>query len=425
MSENENRRKENIHEGSSEAHVSNGQDLGKARVNAMLDEIKSSVEERMKQEAPAKVSPKVAVPSLIQAQNLNVKPVAKADGAAFLDPYAQIDEEKVAIVDPSSARQKKIRILLWSGVVLLSIVLVATILAIVIDKDNRFLGVGSIPEVTVFAGADVFGDSIKPHIPEGVEFPEGIQERFKTAYAANKNLVGWLRVPKTSIDMPIYKAKTNNDYLNTDLWGNYSRFGTVFMDAKNSIDPLGKNTVLYGHNYDETDDGRFTDLQFGEIEQYMDLEFYKQSPIIEFDTLYENHKWKVFACIVTNGTDAGDVDGDNPYLFAYHWTVIADFSFEKMIDELHQRSFIHTDVDVVPTDKMLTLSTCTYFFDRGGKLENARCAVFARLVREGESEEVDVSKAVKNENIRFPQLYYDVFGGTNPHRNTPKWFPEG
>ena len=99
-------------------------------------------------------------------------------------------------------------------------------------------------------------------------------------------------------------------------------------------------------------------------------------------------------------------------------------SFVKYYEELQQRSYIHTGVDVQPSDKIITLSTCTYFFDRNGSLENARFVVVARLVREGESETVDTSLATLNDNVRYPQLYYDVFGGTNPWRNASKWVPE-
>ena len=100
---------------------------------------------------------------------------------------------------------------------------------------------------------------------------------------------------------------------------------------------------------------------------------------------------------------------------------MSDQCLLDFVDEVEQRSFIKTGVDVQGTDKLLTLSTCTYYFDRNGALQDARCAVVARLVRDGESEEVDTSKATKNENPRMPQLYYDVFGGTNPYKNASKW----
>lgn len=247
----------------------------------------------------------------------------------------------------------------------------------------------------------------------GTDFPEGIQEKYKLLYAQNTDFVGWLTVPNTSIDMPVYQTSNNSYYLKRDNYDTYTKYGTLFMDMYSDPLNLTRNTTIYGHNFDNK-------LIFDELHNYQDIEFYKQAPVIEFNTLYKDYKWKVIAAFHTNGNSAGD----NDYLFYYIAAKFGNNSFMKFYDELQQRSYIHTGVDVQPTDKILTLSTCTYFFDRNGSLENARFAVVARLVRDGESEEVDTSLVTKNDNVRYPQLYYDVFGGTNPWRNASKWVPE-
>lgn len=246
-----------------------------------------------------------------------------------------------------------------------------------------------------------------------VTFPDGIQEQYKALYAQNTDFAGWLTVPGTCIDTPVYKQNNNSYYLKHDNYGNYTKYGIPFLDEYNNIQNLSKNTVIYGHNFDN-------ELIFDELHNYRDLEFYKQNPVIEFNTLYKDYKWKVIAAFHTNG----DSDGDNGYLFYYVAANMGNNSFMKFYDELQQRSYIHTGVDVQPTDKVLTLSTCTYFFDTNGATRNARFAVIARLVRDGESEEVDTSLAQKNENVRYPQLYYTAYGGTNPFRNASHWVPE-
>lgn len=247
----------------------------------------------------------------------------------------------------------------------------------------------------------------------GVDFPKGIQDKYKLLYAQNQDFVGWLTVPNTSIDMPVYKCSNNSYYLKHDNYDTYTKYGTLFMDMYNNPQSLTRNTTVYGHNFDNK-------LIFDELHNYQDPEFFKQTPVIEFNTLYKDYKWKVIAAFHTNGESAGD----NGYLFYYIASSFGNNSFMKFYDELQQRSYIHTGVDVQPTDKVLTLSTCTYFFDRNGALENARFVVIARLVRDGESEEVDTSKVTVNDNVRYPQLYFDVFGGTNPWRNSTKWVPE-
>ena len=70
---------------------------------------------------------------------------------------------------------------------------------------------------------------------------------------------------------------------------------------------------------------------------------------------------------------------------------------------------------MLPTDRLLTLSTCYSEF------EDARLVVIARLVRPGESTEVDTSKAVENPNPRYPQAYYDENKLTNPYKGAYQW----
>lgn len=247
-----------------------------------------------------------------------------------------------------------------------------------------------------------------------VEFPEGIKEEYKDLYAANQDFIGWLTVPGTLVDMPVYQHKDKADYyLKHDQYMTYTKFGVAHIDPICDMVNLSRNTTIHGHNFG---DG----MWFDDIQNYEDPEFCKENPVITFSTLYKEYKFKVIGAFRSNGSNKGD----NGYLFYYVASSFGDNSLMKFHDEILQRSYIHTGVDVQPGDKLLTLSTCTYFFDVGGSIQNARFAVIARLVREGESEYVDTSLIKANDNVRYPQLYYTVFGGTNPWVNASKWVPE-
>lgn len=247
----------------------------------------------------------------------------------------------------------------------------------------------------------------------GVEFPAGMQDKYKALYAQNQDFIGWLTVPGTCIDTPVYQKKSNeNFYLKHDNYGTYTKYGIPFIEAIHDISDLSRNTAIYGHNFDHK-------LIFDELHNYQDPEYFKKYPIIEFNTLYKDYKFKIIAAFHTNGNS----DGDNGYLFYYVAPEFGDKCMMEFYDEIQQRSYIHTGVDVQPTDKLLTLSTCTYFFDTNGAIRNARFAVIARLVRDGESEEIDESLVSKNENVRYPQLYFTAYGGSNPWVNASKWVP--
>lgn len=282
------------------------------------------------------------------------------------------------------------------------------------------------PEVPVFTMYDVGAVTkhLTPNCPDGTEFPDGMLDKFKPFYAYCGDFAGWLSVPGTCIDSAFVQNPTDSMssqyYLKRDLQGNYSRYGIVFADFRNDMRDLNRNTIIYGHNFDDDKDGVADDLIFGDIEQYLDVEFYKQHPTLKFSTPYKEYDAKIIACMLTNG----DSTGDNGYLFNYIATQMSDGNFLAYIDELAQRSWINTTVDVQGEDKIVTLSTCSYQWDRGGALQNLRCVLVARLTRDGEDPSVDTSGATQNENPRFPQLYYNIFGGSNPYSASPRWYPD-
>lgn len=190
------------------------------------------------------------------------------------------------------------------------------------------------------------------------------------------------------------------------------------MDYRNRLGEttygLSKNTVIYGHYLEPKSygGGMFTDLL-----NYGDIDYYKEHPVIELDTLYGNYKFKVIAAYV-----AADSAAKDNALF-YFWNT--DFSDESTLGfatECARRSYIRTEnaVDVLPDDKFITLSTCSHTCDIDGRV-NARFVVVGRLIRDGESEEVSVDLVYKNTNPRMPQLWYDLRGLTNPFADVPIW----
>lgn len=240
-----------------------------------------------------------------------------------------------------------------------------------------------------------------PQIP----FPDNMNLKYSYLYALNQDLVGWLHIPNTNLDVQVVQGEDNDYYLRRDFYGKSSRYGCPYMDYKNDPKYLDDNTIIYGHHMT---DG----LIFSNLDKYKTLEGYKESPIIVYNTLYETYYYKVFAAFYINATPADD----NNYFFNF---MITDFStderFSKFVAELEKRSVLDTDVTVQPDDKLLTLVTCTYEFN------DARFVVVGRMVRENEENTVDTSNATLNTNPKFPQAWYDAKGLTNPFKDDEKW----
>ncbi|MGI6249271.1 MAG: class B sortase [Acutalibacteraceae bacterium] len=242
----------------------------------------------------------------------------------------------------------------------------------------------------------------------GVIFPLGMQPKYAGLYVQNNDFVGWVEINSLGLSQPVVKGKTNQEYLRKTFSGSKSKYGCCFLDSANNFKLLDRNTVIYGHNM------KYDDLMFGVLESYRTVDGYKSAPVITFNTLYKDMKWKIYAVIVTNG----DASTDNGYLFNYIFRNLSnDKVFMSFIRELDQRKLYTTGVDIQPGDKILTLSTCSYDF------KNARLAVIARLIREGESEDVDFSKTAINPNPRYPQAWYNDRGKTNPYKDSFKWVP--
>ncbi len=235
---------------------------------------------------------------------------------------------------------------------------------------------------------------------------------FMELYNQNSDIVGWITVGSGDnkiVDHPVMQAADNDYYLTHSFERKETKGGAIFADYRNQFDSgkLSGNTVLYGHNiWDGTMFAKLTRYYDATLGGYSDkLGFYKENPTIIFDTLYEKSEWKVFACVLFN-TD--EKNGE-----VYPYTQIHDFeneaSFNSFILDIMDRSVLWTDVDLTYGDSILTLSTCYYPY---GQNIDTRCVVFARKVRDGESTEVDVSKAQVNENPLMFTYQYQVLGGS-------------
>lgn len=235
----------------------------------------------------------------------------------------------------------------------------------------------------------------------------------------NPDTVGWIKVPNTNIDYPVLQFADNNYYLDHNFGKTYDRRGAIFMDCNNDAVNLNSNTIIYGHNcYDKT--------MFSELTQYDSIDFYKKTPIFRFDTLEKSYTWKIYAVFITSAKDTED----NGYVFNYIYPHMDGENFDGFINEVNKRRLYVTDVDINDDDKMLVLSTCARNLDTVNKYgkttyrADVRLVVLARAVRDGESAEVDTSKAYLNENPKYPQLWYDNKNIKNPYKNDEKWYPQ-
>ena len=214
----------------------------------------------------------------------------------------------------------------------------------------------------------------------------------------NSDYKGWITLPGTKIDNPIYQTTNNDFYLNHNQLKKKSVYGALFFDCKNVITTkqVDQNLVVFGH---EMKNGSM----FGELKKLKNLNFYKQHPTLQFTTLNGTYTYRIYSVFLLNSTKKDD----NGYIYnIYKNTFLDEQDFNAWIDEAKQRSIIETGVDVLCEDQILTLVTCSNDFP------NARLVVMARKLQWNETEEqaLNAHSAILNPNPRHPKLWYDTKG---------------
>jgi sortase B len=230
----------------------------------------------------------------------------------------------------------------------------------------------------------------------------GVLLKFKKLIGYNEDIRGWLKIPGTKIDYPVMQDYHGGDYyLEHDFEGHKDKNGCLYLDGHSSIEIPSTNLVIHGHNMDSTH------MMFYELPNYKNLEFYQKHPVITFDTLYQNSKWKIISFMRVSGTMEKNKN------FNYLTGIFYDKEdFRNFLYEIESRSLYHCPVDVNEKDHLLMLSTCSYEFD------NCRTVVVARRLRKGEDENVETSQAYLRNNVLYPDEWYRQYGGKAPVHTT-------
>ena len=216
-----------------------------------------------------------------------------------------------------------------------------------------------------------------PDITNFTDEPAGVLGRSLSVRMINDDVVGYVKIPHTSVDYPVFQSDDNEKYMDKDMYGEYLQSGCIFMDYRDKIDPDPKkqsnNLVLYGHNM-------LNGSKFATLHYYrQDDEFIDKAPVIEFDTNYAKQYYAIIGYFVTSGSYGESAYGDE---FAY-WDKenMKEKEFKKYLKTVADRTYKDTGVDVKFGDQLLTLQTC--FMDE----DNSRFLVIGRKLRDGEKPE--------------------------------------
>ena len=165
---------------------------------------------------------------------------------------------------------------------------------------------------------------------------------FTNLLQINDDTKGWLQVNGTNINYPFVQTTDNEYYLNKDFNKENNSSGWVFLDYRNSVDNLDRNTILYAHS-------RINGTMFGSLKNIFKSDWFDDvnNHVIKLSTLTENTLWQVFSVYtIPTTSDYLQIDFSS------------DEEFLEFVMMLKDRSRYNFNVEFNATDKILTLSTC-------------------------------------------------------------------
>lgn len=185
---------------------------------------------------------------------------------------------------------------------------------------------------------DIAGVSdIKEDEDPGAEF--GLD--FEALLAYNSDIVGWIRIPNTSISYALVQAEDNSKYLRHSLDLTWNEFGWPFLDYKNSPDFTDKNTVIYGHNI-------VSGLMFADLANIYNGSLGNDVTINIYRSDYRLLTYKVFSAYVYD-----------PEMYYLTTNFANDEQYSTYLNTMSSRSAINFNQTVGVDDTIITLQTCT------------------------------------------------------------------
>lgn len=190
----------------------------------------------------------------------------------------------------------------------------------------------------------------------------GILAQYQALHRLNPDITGWISIDGTPINYPVMVTPDGGDfYLNHGFDKEKTRSGVPFIDERCAVNPLGINTIIYGHHMKNG-------TMFAGLEQYRDENFYTKHPTIRFDTLYARQEYRIIAAFESQLYQKNE----KTFKFYNYANIGGTEDFNDYIENIKALSFYDTGVATSYGDSLLTLVTCAY------QTENGRFVVVAR-----------------------------------------------
>lgn len=182
-------------------------------------------------------------------------------------------------------------------------------------------------------------EKASPQVYEAYKPTQKDTRSFDELKKTNSEVIGWLTLYNTKIDYPYCQSKDNSKYVNTDIDGNFSLTGSLFLDYRNSSDLSNSFNIIYGHHMDKN-------YMFGGLDKFKNKKYFKQH---QYGDIYIQNQHYGLKCILIANVDAYD---EHVYNTSSNDVV-------SYMQYLQSFSIINESNAINNNSRILVLSTCT------------------------------------------------------------------
>jgi sortase B len=165
--------------------------------------------------------------------------------------------------------------------------------------------------------------------------------------AINGDVVGWIQIPGTVVNYPVYQGDDNNHYLHYNAEGKYGVGGQIFMDYENTAPGMqDAQTIIYGHHLKNG-------AMFKQVADMADQDFFDSIDTVWYVTEDATYELEPLLVYYTNPEDT------NVRVFSF----ADDEEFHSYLNDLlakSQASRSDAAQIIGGTHHVLTLCTCNY-----------------------------------------------------------------
>lgn len=178
---------------------------------------------------------------------------------------------------------------------------------------------------------------------------------FEKIKELNEDVFAWITVEDTHIDYPIVQGVDNMEYINKDVYGEFSLSGSIFLDYENQPDFSDCYNLIYGHHMK-------SGAMFGDVAEFVDQTYFEDHPEGVLYLPEEVRGIYFFACIRTD---------------AFDWTVFLPLQHKEnlsaLLEHIDEKAVCRREMTIGETDRIIALSTCD------SSQTNGRIILFGKL----------------------------------------------